>query len=116
MYDDDFNLRDTTNRFTKERIEKGRLPVGVIDRWNNKKAPITVYKAPTELCETDLKDEVIKQIISGKNNQDAQYTAKRIIRATKENQVIAMAESQPDSYTKLLDVVGLPLKFENKTF
>ena len=116
MYDDDFNLRDTPNRFAQERIDMGRLSVGVIDRWNNKKAPITVYKAPTELCETDLKDEVIKQIISGKNNQDAQYTAKRIIRATKENQVIAMAESQPDSYTKLLDVVGLPLKFENKTF
>lgn len=97
----------------KTRKQDGQLPIGVVDRWGSKKAPLVVFKSPVEYAETDFKNEVINEIVNGTEADRAWQMARRNLKNT---QTLTQDISPYFKPENVLTNLGLELKFTNKTY
>ena len=94
--------------------QHGYLPIGLIDRWSNKKAPLVVWKAPVDYAENDFKTDVINNILEGNEPAsawDKAYSNMNHIEISKTSD-----DWESDLDTSVLNNIGLELRFTNRTY
>ena len=104
---------DERMHWQREYIKRGQLPIGIIDRWGNKKAPLVVFKSPVDYAEEDFKNEVIKNIVEGATPETAWRQVRNSPEAIK---LTDTGEEWDDTSYNVLKHIGLELKFTNRTY